>query len=277
MGAAFASSYANLFMGMWERDIFFSKPVAHIERVLFWARYIDDILMIWQGPEQDLLDFIGLLIHNPYNIKLSHKYSQTSIDFLDIEISGFPGGCLETNVYRKDTAVNSFLHASSSHPQPLISSIPVGQFLRAKRICSSEENFKEQANILTTRFQERGYSNRSIKRGLKRAEKANRTELLKQRTKTTHDAPVRFITTYNNGWRDMKTALTKYWPLLKIDKTLSKHLFDHPSITYKKSPNLKDQLIGFVSFIYTNLPSISSIIPDIAGGSSLLCNTPGLI
>ncbi|CAJ0938430.1 unnamed protein product [Ranitomeya imitator] len=149
----------------------------------------------------------------------------------------------DLSIFRKETAVNSLLHATSSHPRPLISSIPIGQFLRVRRICSDDGHFFEQAAALATRFQDRGYSNRSIKRGLKRAEKANRTDLLKPRNKTTFDTKIRFITTYNQNWKDMSAALTKYWPLLRVDHTLAKHLPDRPSITYRKSPNLKDQLV----------------------------------
>ncbi|CAJ0968672.1 unnamed protein product [Ranitomeya imitator] len=120
MGAAFASSYANLFLGMWERGLFFTKPVAYIEGVLFWTRYIDDILFIWQGSERDLLEFVKILNDNNLNIRLTVKYSQTTIDFLDIQISGTVGKTLETDVFRKKTAVNNLLHASSSHPKPLV-------------------------------------------------------------------------------------------------------------------------------------------------------------
>ncbi|XP_069596109.1 uncharacterized protein [Ranitomeya imitator] len=40
----------------------------------------------------------------------------------------------------------------------------IGQFLRIKRICSSEESFNEEADALARRFENRGYSKRSIKR-----------------------------------------------------------------------------------------------------------------
>ncbi|CAJ0967928.1 unnamed protein product [Ranitomeya imitator] len=116
MGAAFAPSYANLFLGAWERQIFFTNPIADIEKVLFWARFIDDVLMIWQGTEEELLSFVSLLNTNEINVRLTCKRSQTQIEFLDILIRKGESNVLETDVYRKETAVNSLLHASSSHP-----------------------------------------------------------------------------------------------------------------------------------------------------------------
>ncbi|XP_077137865.1 uncharacterized protein LOC143804003 [Ranitomeya variabilis] len=68
--------------------------------------------------------------------------------------------------------------SDSSHPSSTIRGIPIGQFLRAKRICSNEENFNKQAIDLTSRFLDRGYSKRIIKRGYQRAVKLTRDQLL---------------------------------------------------------------------------------------------------
>lgn len=96
-------------------------------------------------------------------------------------------GYIQTDLYRKKTAVNSLLHAESSHPLPLIKSIPVGQFLRAKRICSKNEDFEKQATQLTNRFRARGYHPKWIEAGYKRARGSERNQLLveKQKVKNT--------------------------------------------------------------------------------------------
>ncbi|CAJ0931577.1 unnamed protein product [Ranitomeya imitator] len=70
MGAAFAPSYANLFMGSWERAIFLTDVIPLIEKVCTWVCFIDDIFVIWQGSETDLTSFIQLLNDNSLNIKL---------------------------------------------------------------------------------------------------------------------------------------------------------------------------------------------------------------
>ncbi|XP_044154445.1 uncharacterized protein LOC122941349 isoform X2 [Bufo gargarizans] len=61
-----------------------------------------------------------------------------TIDFLDLKIEANERGCLATDIHRKDTAVNTVLHASSAHPRATIGGIPTGQFLLLKRICSDK-------------------------------------------------------------------------------------------------------------------------------------------
>ncbi|XP_077117206.1 uncharacterized protein LOC143773738 [Ranitomeya variabilis] len=87
-------------------------------------------------------------------------------------------GMLTTTVFRKPTATNSLLHASSLHPKSTINSIPISQYLRIKRICSEDDQFEAQARILKNRFLERGYNRRVIQKGYWRAKNTTRQQLL---------------------------------------------------------------------------------------------------
>ncbi|CAJ0953057.1 unnamed protein product [Ranitomeya imitator] len=181
MGAACAPSYANLFLGAWERGIFLSDPVVHVDKVHHWIRYIDDVFFIWEGTIEHLNEFMSRLNVNDLNIKLTFSHGR-QINFLDLDVFVSPQGVIETNVYRKPTATNTLLHASSSHRQSTINGIPIGQHLRIKRICSSQEQFQDQAQDLYHRFRKCGYSHRQIRKGYKRACLTPRNELLYQTT-----------------------------------------------------------------------------------------------
>ncbi|XP_056376344.1 uncharacterized protein LOC130273474 isoform X2 [Hyla sarda] len=56
----------------------------------------------------------------------------------------------------------------------------LSQFLRIRRICSTDEHFEKQANDLSLRFRERGYQERDITRGYARAKDTSRGNLLTQ-------------------------------------------------------------------------------------------------
>ncbi|XP_073431355.1 uncharacterized protein [Dendrobates tinctorius] len=177
MGASCAPSYANLFMGAWERTIFQEEEIRGVERIHNWIRFIDDIMFIWDGPIDELMSLMCQLNNNDQNIKLTYKYGRT-IDFLDLSITVLPNGQLSTTVFRKPTETNSLLHAASAHPKTTINGIPIGQFLRIKRICSEESLFEEQSTILKKRFQDRGYGRRAIQKGYIRAKNTPREQLL---------------------------------------------------------------------------------------------------
>ncbi|XP_077117394.1 uncharacterized protein LOC143773978 [Ranitomeya variabilis] len=178
MGAACAPSYANLFLGLWERDLFSSDRGVSMEWVIFWARYIDDIFLIWRGTPNELKFFFQNLNINDLNIHLSFNFSYHQVEFLDVLVRRGPDGLLSSDAFRKVTAVNSVLHASSSHPPHVVNAVPTGQFLRIKRICSNSLDFEARAKKMKTRFLERGYSKRSIKRAYNRARNTDRNQLL---------------------------------------------------------------------------------------------------
>lgn len=61
LGARFSPSYANLFMGYWEKSFIWNNNPFGANMVLF-ARYIVDIL-IWDGTDQDLSNFLESLCY----------------------------------------------------------------------------------------------------------------------------------------------------------------------------------------------------------------------
>ncbi|CAJ0961379.1 unnamed protein product [Ranitomeya imitator] len=176
MGASCAPSYANLFLGAWEREVFQDDLIQDIGHIHNWMRYIDDVLFIWEGPLVGLERMIQHLNNNTKNIRLTFKYGR-DIDFLDIKIGVGSNGVVHTDIFRKSTSTNSFLYADSSHPISTVRGIPVGQFLRARRICSDDIKFEKEAMDLTRRFTQRGYSKRMIKRGYLRVSKTPRNQL----------------------------------------------------------------------------------------------------
>lgn len=54
--------------------------------------------------------------------------------------------------FRKLTAGNTILHATSAHPQPLVQSIPYSQYLRLRRNCSTDDSFSLETNPLKLSF-----------------------------------------------------------------------------------------------------------------------------
>ncbi|XP_073419118.1 uncharacterized protein [Dendrobates tinctorius] len=183
MGVTCAPSYANLFLGAWERNLFGDGGPRDASHVLCWYRFIDDILFLWDGGVDQLGNFMRSLNVNNYNIRLTYKCDDRVVDFLDVRLEIDIDRRIQTDVFRKPTSVNSLLHASSAHDPATVRAIPVGQFLRMRRICSTNDRFEKQAQDMSDRFLKRGYSRRCIKRGYDRARCTLRSGLLQPTTR----------------------------------------------------------------------------------------------
>ena len=68
-----------------------------------FLRFIDDLFIIWTGSKQELLEFMSDLNKKHPLIKLEFKYSQTTIELLDVLFDKDQNNMLQTTTYRKQT------------------------------------------------------------------------------------------------------------------------------------------------------------------------------
>ncbi|CAJ0921418.1 unnamed protein product, partial [Ranitomeya imitator] len=84
MGANMAPAYANIVMSVLEEDLVYVSH--HFSYVAAWRRYIDDVFLIWIGTKDSLLEFHEYLNTIDETIKFTLVYSDTSIQFLDVNV-----------------------------------------------------------------------------------------------------------------------------------------------------------------------------------------------
>ncbi|KAM4771055.1 CD109 antigen-like [Rhinophrynus dorsalis] len=227
MGARFAPSYANLVMGWWERCHVFGEG-SHQKCIKKYLRYVDDILMVWDGTEDDLLHFVKALNDNSYNLTFTLNFHKLNIHFLDLNLYVGEDGMVKTTMYYKPNAGNALLYATSCHPRSLIVNLPVGQFLRVRRNCSTVDDFEIHADVLRNKLKNRGYSLGDIERAYERAKYTPRQDLLiSKKPRGRHsrnlsgkqDVPG-FITKYSNNARQIQSIIKKHWRVLCQDEKL---------------------------------------------------------
>ena len=78
MGSKAAPPYANLFMGYHEKTI----REVFIWAIIFWKRFIDDILLIFQGTTNQFQSLQDFLNHLHPSIKFTFQHSTQQISFL---------------------------------------------------------------------------------------------------------------------------------------------------------------------------------------------------
>lgn len=111
MGAIFAPSYANLTMGFWEH-LYLSTNHPFAAHVIYYGRYIDDIVIIWGGTPQEIDTFVQYCNQIPLDLSFTHVLDPNSVAFLDLELCHDNGAIYAKN-FIKPTAGNSFIYFDS--------------------------------------------------------------------------------------------------------------------------------------------------------------------
>ena len=158
MGTISTPPFANIFMGKFEDTHIYP----HIQQFCkLYLRYIDDLFLIWTGTKDPFKEFISNLNNQQPSIKFTYKISNTSIDFLDTTVY-IKNRRIHTSIFKKPTDTQNYLHYKSEHPRTLKNSIPFGQILRIKRICSEAREFLQNCKKMLDKFSERGYPKTTI-------------------------------------------------------------------------------------------------------------------
>ena len=126
MGTKAALPYANLFMGCHKETIL----EAFIWAILFWKRFIDDILLIFLGTNNQLQSLQDFMKHLHPAIKFTFQHSTQEVSFLDMKILIGADHKLSTTLYRKTTDWAALLHFHSNHSLKCKESIVFSQTLR---------------------------------------------------------------------------------------------------------------------------------------------------
>ncbi len=164
MGTPVAPTLANLFMGKLESAALNNWSGT---QPLIWLRYIDDILTLFPGTEEELQQLLTHLNAQLNTIKFTLESSRHKIDFLDVTL--FKGerfystGCLDIRPYSKAIDPHSYLHFSSAHPKGNAKGVVRAEVIRTLRRSCSPQIFAQGLTNLTTWFQNRGYPSKLLK------------------------------------------------------------------------------------------------------------------
>ncbi|XP_075434146.1 uncharacterized protein LOC142471230 isoform X1 [Ascaphus truei] len=258
MGTRFAPSYANLFMGHWEESSFWQNTLLGAGLV-YYGRFIDYIIMIWDGEASVLSGILSSFDDNLLGLKFTFEISKLSTVFLDLALSTDTDLNIITTTHFKSVSVNSYVHASSNHHKQWLNNIPLGQFHRIRRNCTRDVDFKSQSVSLGNKFLSKGYDPALISDSFDKVSSSDRSTLLNQSKNKQHkglrlgyDTPVvhsgieastlRFITNYNQSFKAINKILNDHWSVLKCDPHLGPTLQDRATVTYRKARSIKSIL-----------------------------------
>ena len=83
MGTKMAPSYANIFMGILEKQMLSTYP----HKPFIYFRYIDDVFMIWTKGKGSLNTFLEHCNKQNKHIKFKPTGTGTTVPFLDVSVT----------------------------------------------------------------------------------------------------------------------------------------------------------------------------------------------
>ena len=147
--------------------------------------------------KESLLKFFEDINKIHHSIKFDCKFSYDRINFLDCYVHLDRTG-LSTSLYKKPTDRNAYLHCGSYHPTNRKSNIPYGQFLRARKICSNDQEANKAIDDIANKLHKRGYPKKATAEQKEKAMRVPRKALLQDNPKTNSNRTP-FTTTYHRN------------------------------------------------------------------------------
>ena len=163
------------------------------------------------------------------------------IEFLVVDVI-LENERIKTDLCTKNTDKYQYLPATSSHPNSVKRAIPYGLGVHAKRICSSDKDYKTRRNEIKTHLQNRGYRSSLIEEQLQKVDELNREDLLQYKDRKENDR-VPLVFTYSKALPNIHAFLRKHLKILHQSNRLKKIFPDPPIVSFKRDNNIKDILV----------------------------------
>ena len=158
MGSPLGPVIANIFMAELEKLIIPQLG----DKISLWQRYVDDTCtFIKKGETEAVLDVL-----NGFHESINFTYEKEvggAISFLDVKLIRKEDGTFETDVHRKETDTNVYMHWESYAPSAWKIGTMKSLIRRAHIICSNSDFLEKEISFLKSVFRdENGFPSRIV-------------------------------------------------------------------------------------------------------------------
>lgn len=103
--------------------------------------------------------------------------------------------------------------------------------MRAKRVCSDEITYKQNAEKLVSKFMARGYKSAELRNTIEEVAQLRKQELRKKKIKDNRDR-ITYISTYDSHAKEIRKMIGRSWHILQSDAKYGR-LFHVPPFIVK--------------------------------------------
>ena len=266
MGASNACDYADVTMSDLDELIHSDSLVDDHgqSRPLLFARFRDDIFVVWDAGYDNLIKFYNFLnsFHNDIKFTMTEP-STEAVEFLDTFVF-MKKGILHTKPYSKECDSHSYLLPNSCHPMHTLKNIPFSIAHRIFKISSDHEIYEEAKAEYTKYLKDRGYSDNIISESFAKVERLDRNIIIRNRKSTDSDiVNVRnfpLVCDFNPALPPVGKFINKHKYLLELDPLLCEVIRPNKIfVSYRGNPTIKDLLVPSKIKVSNNNSEVSDI------------------
>ena len=258
MGTPAAVEYSCLTMSHQEKKI---DDEYTDEKPILYVRYIDDVFGVSTLHSEKFEKFLEFVKTFHPSIQYTSEIG-TKVNMLDTTLY-IENNAIVSTLYTKPTDSHAYLRYSSSHPTSCKNNIPYSQFLRVRRICTKDSDFKKESDRMLNNFLSLGYPRKVLQKARRKAERCTRKDLLKPKEAKQEDSerivfPINF---HPRNDKVTKIVKQQYSLTLQSDDEVGDVFKEMPMLAFRRDKNLKDILVH--SKLRSNV-----------GGGTFRCNRP---
>lgn len=206
MGTACAPAFANCNLGVSEilvEDIVNCR--SHTSGLVLYARYIDDIFLVFKGKKAACESFLENLSSSLKPFTISWEICSTSqrTSFLDIEFffeGRFGDLGLQTKVFRKKLNKHQYIPWSSAHPLTVKRAFVKAELTRFMVISSKQVLFEERRQEFIEALHRRGYPTGILRDWIKQVAYRDRAWTLSKSKSSSRGLPLMLPSEYDEVW-----------------------------------------------------------------------------
>lgn len=148
MGSPLSSILAEIFLNHIENKHLFTEANRYREKMVFYYRYVDDTIVLFNGNSRQLTLLNTYLCSMHKKIKFTlEEEKNNSLNFLDLTISK-QDNHFTFKIYRKPTCTDQTIHADSHHPYSQKVAAYNSFVHRLLTVPMKSSDYNEEINIL---------------------------------------------------------------------------------------------------------------------------------
>ena len=220
----------------------------YANKVLFHGRFRDDGFIIFNGSENEILDFFQIGNQCHPHLKFTFEISIDSVNFLDTTV--YKGrkfqesNKLDIKSYIKPTNNFQYLHRESSHNPAVFKGFIKGECIRHMRNTNDTATLSTILQNFKKHLSKRGYSDTEIDPIITGVTGTDRNKMLnKNNSESKLRNPLVMITKYNPRIKGLKKRILKYWNEMKTDTRCKEIFTSEPVVAYSKHKSIGDMII----------------------------------